>query len=503
MHSLLIINENRKERDYLTQLVNKQFPNFSLVLSTGSGYDGIYIHHVHKPEIVLLDIDLTSLNGFNVIKELKEKNKNVCIILITSNADIATARKAIQNHVHGFLLKPINEQELFQCISDYFIQLDHKLKEINEMSYSKFALIKSKIDNDLLFEIMVNGDEKKVKQFLEFYGFAYVDMTIAVMNQVPAYNQIKFFVDNLENCNLNIIHNSVANRYIFLILSNKHIEKELAHKIRRLINYINVNEYILGIGFIKHDIKDIHSSYLEALDEINQGCASRDITDNHLYTENNRIKLKKFYIKAYKNYVFEDLNMIQNGIEEITVAIQHLNDEEINEYLREFLHYHELQMKKRVDEYQLPIIPKIRVDRRNSYESLKLQLLDIYDYIMQPLREGRNRHSLQLVQRAERYIKKNHKRQLNLDNISEYLNVSSSYICRIFQEHTAMSITDYINECRIESSKSLLLKRSAIKDVAYEVGFRSATYFGRVFKRYVHMTPKEYMLKYKGANQIG
>lgn len=224
------------------------------------------------------------------------------------------------------------------------------------------------------------------------------------------------------------------------------------------------------------------------------------MTDNKLYTEYNRIKLKKFYIKAYKNYVFEDLSMIQNGIEEITAAIQHLSDEEINEYLREFLHYHELQMKKRVEEYQLPIIPEIIVDRRNLYESLKLQLLDIYDYIMQPLRVGRNRHSLQLVQKAERFIKQNHKKQINLDNISEYLNVSSSYICRIFQEHTAMSITDYINECRIESSKSLLLKRSAIKEVAYEVGFRSTTYFGRVFKRYVHMTPKEYMLKYKGAN---
>lgn len=67
-------------------------------------------------DIVFLDIEMPGLNGIYVGKELKKKNKNTIIFIITSYVEYLD--DAMRFHVFRYLSKPIDKQRLFQNMKD-------------------------------------------------------------------------------------------------------------------------------------------------------------------------------------------------------------------------------------------------------------------------------------------------------------------------------------------------------------------------------------------------
>ena len=96
------------------------------------------------------------------------------------------------------------------------------------------------------------------------------------------------------------------------------------------------------------------------------------------------------------------------------------------------------------------------------------------------------------------YLEKNYTKAVSLDTIAEDLFMSKYYICRIFKEYTGFTITEYINILRIKKATQLLENSNqSISDVATELGFESASYFERTFKKIMNVTP----LKYRKTHQ--
>jgi len=58
-----------------------------------------------------------------------------------------------------------------------------------------------------------------------------------------------------------------------------------------------------------------------------------------------------------------------------------------------------------------------------------------------------------------------------------------------------MSVSSYINIQRLEQAKKLLKEtNNTIIDIALAVGFNNVTYFNRIFKRHVNMTPQQFRI---------
>ncbi|MBI5807076.1 MAG: sigma-54-dependent Fis family transcriptional regulator [Ignavibacteriales bacterium] len=65
-----------------------------------------------QPDIILLDIYLTTHNGIDVLKSIKKKHTNIPVIMITGYADVKMAVTAIKAGAYDFLLKPIDLEQL-------------------------------------------------------------------------------------------------------------------------------------------------------------------------------------------------------------------------------------------------------------------------------------------------------------------------------------------------------------------------------------------------------
>ncbi|WP_187274173.1 AraC family transcriptional regulator [Paenibacillus sp. N3.4] len=92
----------------------------------------------------------------------------------------------------------------------------------------------------------------------------------------------------------------------------------------------------------------------------------------------------------------------------------------------------------------------------------------------------------------------------SLQTIAQLLKMSSAYIGRVFKQGTGTAVTEYINQIRLNNALVLLeAKDISITEVMERVGYRSQSYFFKLFKAEYGTTPKDYRLrKVMGTDKI-
>ena len=70
-----------------------------------------------KPDILLLDINMPNMNGIDVLKELKEKNDPLKVLILTVLSEVEYIVKAVDIGANGYILKDSGSTELKQAIN--------------------------------------------------------------------------------------------------------------------------------------------------------------------------------------------------------------------------------------------------------------------------------------------------------------------------------------------------------------------------------------------------
>ena len=98
-----------------------------------------------------------------------------------------------------------------------------------------------------------------------------------------------------------------------------------------------------------------------------------------------------------------------------------------------------------------------------------------------------------LIYRAINYIKRHSSEQLTLEDVARYTGFSPTYFSKIFKEELSCTFNNYLNRVRIERGKALLLNGAlSISEICYMVGFQDESYFIKVFRKYIGVTPGQF-----------
>lgn len=131
--------------------------------------------------------------------------------------------------------------------------------------------------------------------------------------------------------------------------------------------------------------------------------------------------------------------------------------------------------------------------RRDSDAIINMLLSTLVLYTCRLLGEVQNVSMDALLKNVLDYIEMNYYLNLNINNLSEMMNVSKSYFHKLFRDATGGSPLQYINSVRIERAKDMLIKTdTSVLDISFAVGFEDARYFSRLFKKHTGMTPNKY-----------
>jgi len=99
---------------------------------------------------------------------------------------------------------------------------------------------------------------------------------------------------------------------------------------------------------------------------------------------------------------------------------------------------------------------------------------------------------------AQKYIVSNFNKEICLDDVARYVDLSTAYFSRLFKQRTGENFIDYLIKIRMERSK-VLLHNTKLKtyQVGEQVGYINSKYFCKLFKNYTGYTPTEYRSKVK------
>ncbi|WP_418637559.1 response regulator [Winogradskyella sp.] len=105
--SILIIEDNEQNMYMLSYLLAT---NNYKVLKAYNGVDGLKSAHDNHPEIILIDIQLPDMDGYEICTKLRYNGlpKNTTIIAVTSYAMGGDKEKALEAGADGYIEKPID-----------------------------------------------------------------------------------------------------------------------------------------------------------------------------------------------------------------------------------------------------------------------------------------------------------------------------------------------------------------------------------------------------------
>lgn len=98
------------------------------------------------------------------------------------------------------------------------------------------------------------------------------------------------------------------------------------------------------------------------------------------------------------------------------------------------------------------------------------------------------------LNRVFEYITMNFQYEVTIEEAARISNMSKTSFCRFFKKSTQKTFTESVNEIKVGYAKKMIMERSLnIAQISYECGFRSPTYFNRIFKEITNHCPSDFL----------
>lgn len=117
MIALSIVDDDKRLRESIAAFLDGS-PGIRCISTYGSGALALENLPTDKPDVVLMDINMTGMNGIECVEKLKARLPEVQIIMLTVYEDTDKIFKALSAGANGYLLKRVAPAKLLEAIRD-------------------------------------------------------------------------------------------------------------------------------------------------------------------------------------------------------------------------------------------------------------------------------------------------------------------------------------------------------------------------------------------------
>ena len=113
---VLIVDDEFRIGMLIKKLVHWEEFGLECLSVTDDPQHALELIRERKPDIVITDIRMPRITGLDLVRMAREGNEEIKFIIVSGYKDFEYAHKALQYEVDGYLLKPINEDELNELL---------------------------------------------------------------------------------------------------------------------------------------------------------------------------------------------------------------------------------------------------------------------------------------------------------------------------------------------------------------------------------------------------
>ena len=530
MKTLVIIDDEVFFRKSLINFLEKQ-NIYKIVGEANNGQAGIKLIENIKPDIALVDISMPVMSGLDMIAALGT-DFHTRFILSTGYEDFEYAKKAISLQVRGYLLKPLDHQELMetlQKVSDELDQENSRNSYVND--YFQFRNLYKRQMQLNFFQKVISGtalSQDDLEEIPVYKNSSY----LTLLMQIHSVNSemwdkkgdFSLLHTILENICREILQ-PVCRELIYIdysqmrqyIIMEKNSDVSFSDLEKFCLNLAGIYDNIAQIstffccGTPHEGVEGIRYSYEEALSVFHNSSAS---SSGFLY----------FTPQSYS----ADFTLKPLIYDDILIFLRQRNSQSLNRYIDEY--FNDIITKKIhirqtwsvaaafltvLDGFitecnQREILFPLIEDALNTYQDcqnalqLKQLIQSTCNAVLDSLANQKNSRKSALVSQVQEYIRLNFNHpDLRLETIASHFFINSQHLSTVFSQETGTTLTSYINICRMKKARQFLLRDSpSIQNVAVLCGFSDSGYFSKCFRKYYGISPKNFMsLTEKNSHQ--
>jgi two-component system response regulator YesN len=528
---ILLVDDEEYVLDYLEETIEWSTFGFERIHKSFSVDEALYITNQVNISIVITDIRMPEKSGLELLQTLRQRKPDIKVILLSGYSEFEYAKVALKNGATDYLLKPILEEDLIECIKKVLIEINEEKQNKIDMATARDVLKHGtfRMREHLLLDLL-HGKKFSDVELLQNIQPLNIDIhlkqeCILTMIQIETisngYSGEDF--ELLSSAILNLAEELIYGRvttpptiwsctdyhhFIIMILPphNKNEFKHVQSKLNELIEVVNSLlkksiTILLSPTFTFYH--DLHSIYIKTLNYFSTKMVSTSNTIHTLdqdATKGEFKTLSKLHESPSILHLMEGnrwdevSKRIEAVLEELDHSSSHTHSQriEVVYYLYSCFSYMSHQTGDPISD----IIGDLSFFQSqfhfHSTDPIRQWSESLINQYKQSINEDNGGKS-HIIRQAQNFIENNLNKDVSLNKIGEHVYLHPVYLSRLYKKETGESLSSYILRTRMEKAIQLLTKTNKkIGDIAKELGYQKTQYFIRLFKEFYHTTPQKY-----------
>lgn len=513
---LLIVDDEKLTRDGLMNSIDWKSLGIDAIAQADDGLHGYETALAFHPDIILSDVRMPRMSGIEMAEKLQLVNPALSIIFMSGYSDKEYLKAAIKLKAVSYVEKPIDLDEL----SETFLEAKASVEALRKAASSKAlsiarsrAALASKLSYPSKGDLSALFSEDRefdfpTKENVPFFTFliqihhnTYNQDALAAMIE-PAVAQ------TLTQLQLKEIHSTKQELlYFYHVWGFSYYTDSQKNTLGRMLlqslSPLSLRFHIV-IGKTVNGPLQIYHSYNSAVIELQNSFFHPDNTyriyehrdayaafpDLSAFNTDSRLseallrkdkKQAQLLLAELLQIMMPPANVLPNQVKDMYYKLLTTISEA----------YHILGLQTSTEKEPGESLWGAISECESIYELQELLLHRIEDLFSRIQNRSENHSTVYLI---KEFIAGHYQDEtLSIKDISEYVFLSSSYICTLFKNETGQTLNQYLTDFRISKAKTLLTDpRYKITDISTRVGYSDGNYFGKTFKKLVGMSPSEY-----------
>lgn len=532
MYKLLIVDDEPLVQVGIKSMLDWASLNIEVVGTAANGEAALKLIETQMPDIVITDIKMPILSGLELVRICRERYGSLpAFLILTSYEDFAMAKQAISYQVTDYLVKLELDAEMLGESIRRAISLVDEIKAPaaaeDNRAYFHTGLLQERFFIRLVNNLFESEEEfllQKEELFISFSpdgcvaGYFLIDTpSEATMDSKQLLNlyssALQMFIQLIAKYITCYVTPLDARHFLIVFPLPAETSGDFKPEILRALeststmlkNYYNAS-IRAGVGHPVKNPFDLSGSFYAAKQALGEATDSHPFCFSDELTDAAASK-NVFNMTIFKNDIrsaYEEMN--HEKLRGIFASITELFSQHPSHYLQAMdaagsILYLTISLLSDGEQ----IVSDIFADEAAGYRSLyQLGTTEQIVGWMQTLCDGlcgfflseKENYKNHVVTNVKTYINENLDQKLTLNEVAAAFGISPTYLSSLFGKYSDMGFVAYVNYAKISAAKEMLAKSNdKIYEIAEKLGFESAFYFSKVFKKIEGCSPREYVQK--------
>lgn len=534
---LLIVDDEKHVVHGLLQMVPWKELGFTDVETAYDGEEAWGKVVKDRPDLLITDIYMPNMNGLELIQRVRERDREMPVIILSGYDHFEYAKEAIHLGVSKYILKPAVYTEIMDVVKDCLREMEAEARQKRYMTEFMQQVNENLpiLRKQFLFDMITFGLRRKdvTPNRLAFYELdesimnGGLVMSLLIHRSPSAktrserdWQLLKFAVNNIAHELAVSDGAAYVLRYmeerlpLLLFGTDKHAvvnrAKALAQQLISSIGqYLDLDANV-GIGRWYGDMEQYPLSEQESremlmLSEYEGHQRIFYVEDELLYHPGQRWpdypadqvqKMFPAFLRLDRKQVHEQWRKIESRLLEASDApISYLQSVLIGILNSLYLYLAERDpcIVEGIDAL-LSLQTLHHLHSREQLMKWMRERLDAFlDHLECPAATGGGKGYVEYVKKV---VRERYHENISFSEIARELHLTRNYLSYLFKRETGQSFMNYLTGYRINKAKELMdTNRYMIYEICEMVGYSDPAYFSRMFKNFTGMSPSEYMLR--------